>query len=91
MKHCWCGWSGDDSYERCPDAEAHPTPSVERGAASITRERERFDVVAGGFRADGLRPVRHFLSDKIEVYQDADGRYVTADGRKLPGRRKGLR
>lgn len=89
--HCWCGWSGEDSVTQCPNAAAHPTPSLS-GAASVRRERERLQTVAGGVRPDWLRgPVQHFLSHKIDVYQTDDGTYVTADGRRLPGQRKGLR
>jgi len=91
MKHCaLCGWSGDDSYTRCPNAATHQTRSVATAVAE--HEETRFNAVAGGKRIDGLRgPVRHWLSHKMDVYQNDLGQYVTADGKPVRGQRKGLR
>lgn len=91
MKHCHCGWSGDDSITVCPNAANHPPRSVAM-AAQIGRDRERLNVLAGGFTAQGLRgPVKHYLSDWMDVYQTDDGRYVTADGKPVKSPKKGLR
>ena len=88
MKHCaLCGWSGPDAATVCPNAATHRQPSL---AVDVSAQG-RFQAVVGG-HVDGLRgPVRHFLSDKVDVYQNAAGQYVDATGRVLPGRRKGLR
>lgn len=92
MPFCWCGWSSDDqTITVCPNAAAHPTPSVSRHIEA-RRDLGRLNVLAGGFKAEGLRgPVRHPLSDKFDVYQTADGRYVTADGRPVRRPKRSVR
>ncbi len=86
-QHCaLCGWSGPDTVLVCPNAATHRQPSL----AVEVRAQAQFEAVVGG-PVDGLRPVRHWLSDKIDVYQNAAGQFVTATGRVLPGRKKGLR